>query len=726
VGRIEVRGNQALETETVKAMLESEEGDLYSVEKVTADIHALYASGFIQDVVVEKNYDADGRVILTYTIKEKPIIHEVRFEGTKALSDEEIKNLSDLKARQAYDPARARAVRTKLLEEYSKQGYFMARVDIVVEEVSPGQVDVVFIFDEGKKPTGKDIKFFGNEKIKDWKLRARMATKREGVFTGKKFSREDFLRDLLVLDYYYDDNGYLEAAFDPAERMVTADREHVVLGLGIEEGLQYKVGEYNVAGDMIVPEEELVKGFLLKPGDIFRKSLFIRDQQYLLDFYGEEGYALCEAEPEVKLVREDQRVDITWHIRKGTKVYIETIEMSGNEKTYDKVIRREMTVKEGQLYNTSQVRRSQGRIKQLGYFSDVQIIPRPGSEPNRIKLDVAVKEQSSGSLVFGAGITTASEYFLSLQYNQKNFLGLGLDMTAQAMISQETQNYTLRYADPYFLDSNWYLGFEIFATEDYYVSFIDQRQGGSVTVGRELPHFDNIRFYTSYSYQTINLKGFDTDTIYDKQPANTNIGRLAFILDRNNLNNMLDPTSGTRQRVQVEFAGFGLFGGSHDFIKSSLEAWWFAQVYGGTYCSFRTRWRFMSYNKDDSLLISERYFMGGSKSLRGYEVGSVSPGFREDNGDITPIGGNKDVLFSAEYVIPLSEELGMKLAFFYDIGNVYNDNEDIDLGNMLSDWGVAIKWISPMGPLVLGVAFPIERREDDEPQQFVFSLGTIY
>jgi outer membrane protein insertion porin family len=727
VSKIVITGNRALEVETIKSLLESKEGQEFTPGKVSKDVRALYASGFIQDVVVEKSDSESGTgYVLTYFIKEKPIVNDIRFEGNKKLSKDELKKINDIKPRSAFNPSKVREVRGKILDEYSKQGYFMAEVEVEIAEVAPNLVDIIFHMQEGKKPTVKEIKFFGNEKMSDRKLRGRMSTKQEGMFSGKKYSKEDFRRDQLILDFYYDDNGYIEATFDPTQRMLTEDREHVVLGLGIVEGQQYRVGVIKVEGDLLVPEEKLKKEFLLRSGEVFRKSLFLRDQQFLLNHYGDQGYALCEIDPEVKLHKDTRLVDLTWHIRKGTKVYIERIDVKGNDKTYDKVVRRELDIKEGQLFSTSGMRESEKHVKRLGYFSDVQVVPKPGSEPNRIKLDVALKEQSSGAFIFGAGVTTAEEYFFSLQYQQRNFLGLGLDMSAQAMISTKTQNYYLRWADPYFLDTSWYLGLEAYSAEEYYVSFIDKRTGGTATLGRKLPHLENTRFYLTYSYQSVDLKGFKQNTIYAKQPASTDIGRLGLTFDHNTLNNMMDPTEGARQRLRVEFAGYGVFGGSHDFIKTELDTWNFEPIFQGTYLGIHTRWRVMSYDRSDALLISERYFQGGAKSMRGYEIASISPMFREDNGKYTPIGGNKDVLISLDYIIPISPEMGMKLDLFYDLGQVYNDYEPMDLRDLRADWGFGLKWNSPMGPLTIGIGFPIKSRTDDKSQQFVFSVGTIF
>jgi len=728
VREIRIEGNKALEEETVKSYIGTSEGGRFSAEQVTRDIHSLYRSGFIRDVTVEKTPHPDGDgVVLVYTIREKPLVRKVNHEGAEKLSEEEIEDLIDIKPRSVYDPARVSRVRSRLLDHYAKEGFFMARVDVEVVEVGPNQVDVNFVISEGRKPTVKEVRFFGNQKVSSRKLKRRMTTKPEGLVTANKYSREDFMRDRYVLDFFYEDNGYLESAFDVPERIITRDRKHVILGMGIIEGPQYRVGKIKIEGDLIVPEEELKKEFQLIPGQIFRQSLFMKDQQALLDRYGEEGYALCEASPDLELDRENRLVDVTWHIRKGTKVYVERIEVTGNLKTRDKVVRRELAIKEGQLYSTAGVRRSEARVMQRGYFSEVQIIPRPGSGPNLIDLDVAVKEKQSGSFTAGAGVSTAEEYFFQLQYEQQNFLGFGIDMRVQAMVSDKTQTYYASYSDPYFLDSQWHFGIELYSNERYYIEFVDRRQGGALSLGRRVPHLENLRFYARYSYLTTDLERFsDSATIYRKQPSDTTIGSLSFTLDRNALNNYIDPSDGSRFQAEVEVAGHGLFGGSNDFIKYRLEGYYFQPVFKGTYLGAHARARWMSFDQDDRLLISERFFQGGSRSLRGYEVASVSPVFIEDDGDETPIGGNKDVLFTVEYIVPISEQLGMKAAVFYDVGNVYNDNEDMDLADTLSDWGFGLRWLSPMGPLRFELAFPLNPREDDDSSQFVFSVGRLF
>ncbi len=731
VGEIRIEGNRFLEEETVRSFLSMEEGDTYDADKVTSDIHALYNSGFVKDVVVEKTYTTDTgrpRLLLIYRITEKPMVKEVRFEGADHLTEEELDSISDIKARSVYDPAKVRNVRYKLLEKYAEDGYFMARVNVEVKEAGPNQVEVIFWIEEGRKPVVGEINFYGNEKISERELERYMKTKEEGVFTANKYSREDWERDQYLLDFFYEDQGYLESSFTSSERTLTEDRRYVNIGIGIEEGPQYSVGEISVTGDLLIPEEEIKQGFKLETGEIFRKSHLLKDRQYLEDLYGVEGYALVLIRPDLKLDRENRIVDVTWDIHKGPKVYIERIEVTGNQKTYDKVVRRQLEVKEGQLFNTESTRKSRDRIRQLGYFNEIQIVPKRGSQPNQVVLDVAVKEARQGSLSAGAGVSsTSSEYFFSLQYQQKNFLGRGMNLSAQAMVSENTQTYYLDYSDPYFLDSEWYFGLNLFSNELYYIEFVNRRQGGRVTVGREIPHLSRVRFYLSYSYLITDLESYESSSsIYRKQPSNTSIGSMEFTLERNTLDNNIDPTDGAKLSYTGEIAGHGMFGGENDYLKNRIRFWYFQPLIQDTYMSFRSRASWMSYDQGDWLLISERYFLGGQYNMRGYEVATVSPMFREDDGELTPIGGNKEVYMTAEYIVPLSPEMGLKAAVFYDVGNAYNDGQPIDLTDVRQDWGFGIRWRSPMGPLRFELAFPINPRPIDDEHQFVFALGRLF
>ena len=729
VRQIEVRGLRGLEEETIRSYIHSPVGQELSREQVNKDIQAIFASGFVSDVRVESE-PVEGGVRLIYEISEKPLIQEVKFEGNSQIKNEDLAGYVSLKAHSIYDAAKVQEARARIEEEYTKKGFFLTEVVPEAKEAGPGQVELIFHIREYKKPLVKKIELFGNHQLSDRELRRAMqGTKQSGVFTRKSYNREEMFRSLYFLDFYYKDHGFLDLQLTEPERLLSPDLRHVYLGIGLEEGVQYKVGGIRVTGDLLDPEEKLKQSFALKEKQTFRQSQMQADIQYLTDRYGEEGYALVDIDYKLDRHPETQLVDVTYDIHKGKKVYFERIEVSGNSKTHDQVIRRELTISETQLYSSKELRRSQARVQRLGFFEQVEFVPKPGSADDRVNVDIVVKEKPAGSLSAGAGYSTTEDVFFSIQYQQENFLGRGQSLALQAQISSRTQNYYLRFDDRYFLGSSWRFGVNLFSTEQRYLDFTQARRGGSVTVGRPIPHTEHLRASLTYSLVESNLQSFAaSNTIYRQEPANLLIGSLTSGLEWNGLDNYLDPTQGALVSASVQTAGFTVFGGTRDFVKTLFEAQYYQTLpkTHGTYLSGRLLLGFLDYDHGSDLLITERFFLGGIHTLRGYDYGAVGPAFKEDNGTKTPIGGDKELVFNLDYVIPISKSMGLKLVTFWDAGNAFNDDEAIDLASLRQDWGFGIRWISPMGPLRFELGFPIERRPSERSEVFNFAIGTNF
>jgi outer membrane protein insertion porin family len=737
IKKILIEGNRAIEEETIRSYLLSKEGDEFSPEMVTKDIKAIYSSGFVSDVQVDKTWHGDGPgsgVVLTYRIVEKPIVDEIKFEGNNKLKKEDLETAVSIKSHSIYDRSKVKEAEQIIMNEYNKKGMFLTEVSSRLEPAEEkgvlrsGYVDVVFEVVEYKKPTVQQVEFFGNENLKDRDLGRVMKTRQDSaMFVSGKYLREDFLQDLYNLSYYYQDNGYLESKFEEPERFLTPDLRHVIISISVEEGLQYRVGLIRVKGDLLAEEDEFKENFELKEGEIFRKSLLVKDIQYLTDFYGDFGYALVNIDEDLDLDREGQLVNITYDISKGRKVYLEEIKVTGNRRTYDKVIRRELTFSEGQLFSTRQMRKSQSRVKRLGFFSDIQFVPRPAEEEDTMNLEIAVKEKPFGTLSAGAGYSSLERFFFNAQYQQYNFLGLGQSLSFMVQAGGLTENYFVEFKDPYFLDSPWYMGVYLFATEKRFLDFVRESTGAQLTLGRRLPHTEYTRLFLTYAYKGSSLEGYeDRYSIYRRQPDPSLTGSMKLRIQRNALDNVLDPTEGTYLAPSVEVAGHGIFGGENDFVKTEIDGRYLRHLFKNTYCHIHGEMGYLDFADDEELLITERYFLGGIHSLRGFEYGSVSPRFEDDSGDLIRIGGNKMMYYNFEYIIPISKQMGFKLVLFYDMGNVYNDNEGMDFRDMRHDYGFGIRWMSPMGPLRFEMGYPLDPEKDEEMQVFNFAIGTIY
>jgi len=729
VKEIRIEGVRSLDKSTILNWIDLKPGGELDPEIVSQDIKRIYSTGLVEDVVVEKEPVAGepGWVVVVYRVKEKWMIHEVRFEGNKKINKEDLANLVSVKPHKVFDPNLLLESQQKILEEYEKRGMFLTRVKPRIEEIKEGVVDIVFEIEEYPKPVVRRIDFYGNEKISSRQLRRVMVTKKEApLFLARKFQEELLAQDLFMLYNYYLDQGFLEVKVAPPLAYLDPERDRIYLSVFLEEGERYRVAQVRIKGDLVAEEAELKKGLSLKEGEIYSESKARRDLQYLSDYYSDLGYHLAEIDKKLDLEPSLKLVYVTYQISKGPKIYLERIEIKGNERTLDPVIRREMACREGYLYSSAQARRSRQRILRTGYFEQVELFDRPGSAPDRMNLEVAVKEAKSGALMAGGGYSSLEQFLFNLQYEQRNVMGRGYDINASLRISSVATSYYFNFDDPYFLNTPWHLGVNGYSYTYRYYDFDQERTGARLTLGRKIPHTEYSRVYLSYNWELAKLESFaQSSQVYRRQPEDAPTASLILSWRRNALNNYFDPTRGSYISTSVERAEQWL-GGENVFTKLTGNYRYYQPLPGkkiGHYLAFRAMAGYIWFPDDEKLLITERFFLGGSSSLRGYEPGTISPVFIEDDGTQTRIGGNKEVLFSAEYIIPLGAS-GFKLAFFYDAGNVYNDNQEIDLGNLRKDWGVGIRWLSPMGPLKFEFGFPIDRREGEEAQVFNFGIGT--
>jgi len=735
VKEVRVQGLRALDEDTVRGFIDLKPGDEFDLELVAEDIKRLYGSGLVEDVKVDKGLvkEEPGFVIITYIIDEKWMVRSVRFSGNKKIKAEDLGNVIGISGHSIFDPAKVKEAQNKIRKEYENRGMFLSRVSSRIDEIKEGVVDVIFEIEERSKAGVARVEFYGNEKIKDKKLGKALQTRQaRRLFTPGKFQEELLDIDRYRIYNYYLDNGFIDAKVSQPLAYLEPEQNKVYISFFIEEGEAYKVARIQLQGDLIAPEEELGKGFTLKAGEIYRESLLRRDMQYLLDYYNNLGYRLAyidfvpardiRREPELKLAY------ITLNVRKGRKLYLERIEIVGNNKTFDNVIRRELACKEGYLYSGAQVELSKARLMRLGYFDQVETFDRPGSDLERMVLEVAVKEGKRGSLMIGAGYSSLEEIFFNVQFQQRNFLGRGYNINTTFRSSAWGQDYFIDFEDPYFLNSPWNLGLNFFSYSTRYYYFDQERTGANITFGRKIPHTEYSRIFLKYRWDVADLENFSQSSqIYRRQPNNSPTSSITLGFRRNALNNFYDPTKGSYLNSSFEYAGRFL-GGENEFSKANLDYSYYHPLPGtkiGHYLSIRARTGYMWFEDSERLLITERYFLGGSNSLRGFEPGSISPVFIEDSGIETRIGGNKMVAFSVDYLIPLGAS-GLKLSIFYDAGNAFNDNQEIDLGRLRQNWGFGLRWASPMGPLRFEFGFPIDRREGERAQVFNFGMGSAF
>ncbi len=726
---IRVEGNRRVESETIKSYLETEVGADYYPARIRQDLKNIYAQGFFNDVRVYGEQTEEG-VALTYKVAERPIVSKVTYSGNKAATDDEMEEAITVEEHQVLDENQVRETENAIRSLYEKKGFYLVDVESDIEPKGKGKVEVSFNIEENEKVKIKKVIFLGNEDFKDEELQKAISTRPENALSfltkSGAFINEEYENDSYRLKYFYLDHGYIEISIDDPQAFLSPDKKEVTVVYHLEEGPQYFVRNLDIKGDLIKEEEELLGELKLEPGVVFSRGDLQSDIETLARIYADEGYADANVVPRPNVIKEETKVDLTLHVQKGLKIYIERIEITGNTKTRDKVIRRQMKITEGELYSASVITESEQNIKRLGFFKSVKIVPSPGSGPSLRKLSVIVEEKPTGSISAGAGFSTVEEFMFNAQVSQKNLFGRGQSLSASVHYGKNTQSGMVSFSDPYLLDTRFSTSVTGRLQRRSYLSFDREDMGGSLTFGRLLPRSEFSRIYITYQFQKTELSNFESAyAILNRIPLNTTTSSAELSFRRNTTNNYLDPSKGTYLELSYEYAG-RLLGGDNDFNKYELEYRHYKPVFWKTYLAFRGELGLLDHDQGRRLLITERYFLGGIYDLRGFETRSIGPTYPSDNpyySDVT-IGGNKQVVLGLDYVIPISEQLGFKGVIFFDAGNAFNDDEPIDPEEFRTDWGVGIRWMSPMGPLRFELGFPIDREPDEDPQVFQFAIGS--
>jgi len=684
-------------------------------------------------------------------VSEKPAIHDIKLEGNDELSKDDLKETFEIKQFQILDPEGVRKTAKKMQEKYVEKGFFLAEVTSRLDPLPNNEVNVVFVINEHAKVTVKEIRFIGNRAVSTDELKAAMLTQ-EGTFfsflTSAGTYREDaFTRDEYVLQGLYYDRGYLYVKFGKAAIELSPDRRFIFITIPIEEGEPYDIGKIEVGGDLLEPREKLLSLVETAPGRRFNKSLLQRDLQVLADVYKDKGYAYANVTPDTDVHAENKTVDITFTFQKGNLVTIEKIEMVGNTKTRDKVIRRELRVNEGDLYSGTGIRLSKSRVTALGFFDSVDINTRRGSADDKMIVEVTVKEKLTGTFQVGFGFTGGESFFGQAQLSQNNLFGYGHTASLSLQISSVRQLFQLSYLDPYFLDTPWTASIDLYRSELIFSGFDRQAIGTALTAGYEI--FEDFRFFGTYTLEGVDVtpSGNSAQLLRNQFLAGrTSSIRFSFNYDKRD--NRLFPTSGHLESASAEFAT-SLLNSQNLFQRYRLVERRYRPLFWGLVFKVNMSLGYIRASEpiDHPVAISEKFFAGGINSIRGYTLRSISPtkkipSSREpDSGLIDyAVGGNKELITNWELEFPIIESAGIRGVLFYDAGNVFSESEDFFHSSQRPDangngtlplWlfhsaGFGVRWFSPLGPLRFEVGFPLTRRPIDDPYLFEFTIGNFF
>ena len=728
---IRVEGIQRTEAGTVFSYLPIRIGDTLNAERATAAVKALYATGFFKNVRLEAEGD-----VLVVLIEERPAIAQVEITGSKEFDAKQLKEglkQVGLAESRIFDRAVLERAERELKNQYISRGKYAVQVTTTVTPLERNRVALNFEISEGKVAKIRQINIVGNKVFKDRNLAGEFVLTTPGLLTwyskNDQYSKPKLQGDLENLRSFYLNQGYLEFTIDSTQVSITPDKRDIFITINVTEGNKFKVAEIKLAGDLIVPEAELAKLIRLNRGEVFSRERLSETTKLIQDRLGNEGYAFASINPVPEINRETNEVTFTLYIDPGRRVYVRRIGISGNTNTRDEVVRREMRQLESGWYNAAKINRSKQRVDKLGFFSDVQIdTPAVQGATDQVDVEVKITERATGNLTAGVGYSSAEKVILSAGLSQSNIFGSGNALSFQVSTGSINQVYSLSYTNPYFTDDGVSRGFDVYQRKvdasnlSSVGSYNTSTLGGGVRFGVPITEYDTVNYGLAFERTEIGLLD-DTPGRYVDfvnqfgSKADSYLGTVGWARDKRD--SLIYTTSGTFQRLTGEI---GLPGGDLTYYRASYQHQWYYPLTRELVFYTSGQIGYATGYQNKPLPFFKVFYLGGVSSLRGYETASVGP--KDANGD--SLGGGRLILGSAELLFPfpgLQKDKSVRLSWFVDAGTV---GESYDFQELRYSTGLAFNWYSPVGPLKLSFAKPLNEKPGDELQRVQFSLGTIF
>jgi outer membrane protein insertion porin family len=722
VYKITILGNVKIEEGVIRGAVKSREGGPFSNEQVREDLRSIFGLGHFTDVQVDIKSTPKGKEII-YIVAEKPSIKEVLILGNDKVKLDDIKEKVTLTPRSILNLGKVVENADEIRKVYFSKGYYGVKVEHQVDSLETNEAVVTFRITEGPKGHIKKIVLKGNRKIKSSDLKKVMMTKEWTLLsfiTKSGILIEDALKnDTQLLNAYYYEHGYLDAKVSQP-KIDLRDPKRIQIEIEIEEGPQYRLGTIDFKGDVLTTKEDLFKDLKLKRNDIYRNSAVREQIRSYTEKFANEGYAYVEINPETSIDSKNLLVHLTFEVEKKKRVSFEKIEVMGNTKTRDKVIRRELKVGEGEIYSVTDLNESRDRLRRTGYFKEVGFSTSRGSTDEKINLDIKMEEAPTGALSFGVGYSSIEKVVGSASLSEQNLFGMGYKGLLRFQLGAESSNFKASFTDPYFLGYPYSAGIDLY-NEDiaYFDTYSYKVLGGDLRLGKELTK--RIRLDTMYKLENVDIYNVTNNASYiiKAQEGKTTTSAISFTLSMDSRDDYYVPTRGAKHTLSAEYAG-GILGGDNYFVKGFLETSWFFPLPLSTVLNLRGKFGIIEPFGGKETPINEMFFVGGIYTIRGFEYGMAGP--VDINGD--PLGAEKMVVFNTELTFFLSREIGLRAAVFFDIGRGFNEWRDIT--HLRTAAGPGIRWFSPVGPIQIDLGFNLSPKKGEKQNVFDFSMGTVF
>lgn len=721
IDAVEVEGNRRVPTNTIlKYAVKA--GEEFNLADVDDSIKNLFSADIITDVKVDMRL-SDDRLVLVYMVTEKPYVNSVVFNGNVELKSRNLEEeLIPMKG-EILDSKKVEANLKIVEDKYHDEKFYSVDIKAEIEDRGNNSVDVVYVITEGVEAKITDIKIVGNKHFKRKEILKEIETSEKGFwsfFTGSgKLKKTELAIDMEKIKALYLRAGFAKIQVGEPRVELSEDKKKIKLTIVIEEGARYKVAGVTFEGYEHVELDKLQNSIQLKTGEWFNVEKFQDDVKRVTAQFTTVGYAYANVNPETILSDESNTVSVNYKVEENQLVYINRINIRGNTKSRDRVIRREFDIVEGDLYNSALISASKRHIEFTDYFGEVKLSETPISE-NKIDLDAEVADKPTGSFSVGAGYSSIDEITGMVSLTQKNLFGKGYETTVKAEFSEKKADYTISFVNPWLFDKPYSLSLSLFKTDRSYYEYDKESFGGSIGLGHQ-PIKRRLFLNYRLKYEVVDIKDLEDDASYliEQQEGETTTVSFTPTARWTTLNHPYNPTGGNKAVLYSKIAG-GLFGGDNDFVKTGFTYAHYVPLFWDFVAMANFEIGYIEPYGGDDIPIGERYRLGGMYSIRGYDYGDISP--LDKNGE--RYGGDKFDQMNLELNFPVAKEAQLMGVIFFDAGQSLDEGESYFSGDMYKSYGAGFRWYSPVGPLRLEYGVPIDDPNGDAGSgKWEFSIG---
>ena len=716
VKELAVEGNRRVQEAVILGRVRSTLGGPFSTSQLSEDVRSVFALGFFDDVQLRVE-DFEGGVKVTFVVVERPFVRDVDFVGNRKASAAELQEKIDLKLGNVYNPVDVQRARERMKDFYEDEGYFEVQITPDIERFADGDVKVVFTIDEGRQMKIERIRISGNRGLTDDQIQDAMETQeRQYYILRGTVQRQRLENDIDRILQLYNDHGYIHARVESHDVAVDREKARVTIHITVVEGAQHRVSTVALSGVTLLPESEVRRQVKLKPGAVFSRAELRDSVRAIEELYSNIGRASVEINPRVEPLPEN-RIAVTLEVGEGPTVYVERINIAGNVRSQDKILRRELQMAEGDIFTLRKLQRSRQRLVNLGYFERVEVTTAPGADRTKIVVNVDVTERPTGLFSIGGGYSSQDSFLGTIDLSQNNFLGRGWQLALRLRGGANTQQGILSFTEPWLFDRPLAAGFDLFNVRRQFIEYDYDSLGGGIRLSH--PFEEYWRWNAAYRLSRDEISNIETDlnSALESERGVRVTSLVQGAVSRDSRDNIQMPSRGGTLSLVTDVAGLG---GDSQFVKAVASATHFQPIWFGHILSGRLEAGYGFGYGDEDLPLFERFYLGGANSVRSFKSRQISP--RDDAG--VRIGGTSEVLGNVEYIVPLP--FNIRAAAFFDVGNVYGFDTKFDLTDLRTAVGAGLRWLSPFGPIRVDYGFNPDPRPGERSGAFNFSVGSPF